>query len=466
MHSFWRPRGMQFMFDVVAITLAVFVYLGVREVVDPDFRRFGIEQKIAATILGILYWSTLFWLGGLYRDYYVRSPFDEVFAVVKQVFYGTVVLFFLILYDSILKDQPRPRFTIVVFWAVLVVAVCIGRILARRVQHVLRVQSVLTVPAILLGTPSRLIELIESLRQEPAWGYHVLGAVTVGNDDTTELSKYTDVLGTSDSLTALLDKWHPREVLISVVETDHNALLQWTAACADIDIGVKIVPDLYEIFSGQARTQQIYGSPLIEVSPELMQPWEEFVKRLLDITVSLVILIVGLPVWLLVALAVKATSKGPVFYVQERVGRGGQRFQIVKFRSMFTDTQRAPSWTLANDPRVTPVGRFIRKTHLDEVPQMWNVLKGEMSLVGPRPEISFFVEKFSALVPYYRRRHKVRPGITGWWQVKARSGAESIEEIEQRLRYDFFYIENISFRLDLEILLRTVVVMLRGHGRA
>jgi len=139
---------------------------------------------------------------------------------------------------------------------------------------------------------------------------------------------------------------------------------------------------------------------------------------------------------------------------------------MAKFRSMYVDDRRGPTWTDSNDPRVTPIGRFIRKTHLDEIPQLWNVLKGEMSLVGPRPEQPFYVEKFTAMVPYYKHRHIVRPGVTGWWQVKAKSNPESLEEIQQRLRYDFFYIENMSFKLDLEIMVRTVIVMLKGHGRA
>ncbi|MDZ4746287.1 MAG: sugar transferase [bacterium] len=461
-----RPRAMQFIFDVLAVTFTVFVYLTVRELIIPGASRYLIEQKIVLSVALVLYWTTLFWLGGLYRDYYVRSPFEEFFAVLKQSFFGTATLFFLIVFDSAVKNQPRPRFFIVVFLVVLFLALCIGRILARRLQREFRERGIVQVEAVLLGTPNRLVELITSLRKEPAWGYVVKGSVTVGTDDTTELAQYTSILGTSDRLVDILSTHNPREVLISVEGSDHTALLQWTAACADSNIAVKIVPDLYEIFSGQVRTQQIYGSPLIEVSPELMQPWEEFAKRLLDITVSLVVLLIGLPLWLLIALLVKVSSKGPVFFVQERVGRLGQRFEMVKFRSMFSDDERTPSWTLTNDPRVTPVGRFIRKTHLDEVPQFWNVLRGEMSLVGPRPEQSFFVEKFSTLVPYYRRRLKVRPGITGWWQVKARSGTESMEEIETRLRYDFFYIENISFRLDLEILFRTVIVMIKGHGKA
>ncbi|MFM8771525.1 MAG: sugar transferase, partial [Candidatus Kapaibacterium sp.] len=156
----------------------------------------------------------------------------------------------------------------------------------------------------------------------------------------------------------------------------------------------------------------------------------------------------------------------PMFFVQDRVGRNGRVFRMAKFRSMTVDEKRGPTWTDKNDPRVTPFGKFIRKTHLDEIPQLWNVLKGEMSLVGPRPEQPFYVEKFTAMLPYYRRRHKVRPGVTGWWQVKAKSNPESLEEIQQRLRYDFFYIENMSFKLDLEIMVRTVFVMLKGHGKA
>jgi len=235
---------------------------------------------------------------------------------------------------------------------------------------------------------------------------------------------------------------------------------------ADAGLKVKIVPDLYEIFSGQARTLHIHGAQLIDVQPQLMEPWEEFLKRAIDIVVSLTVLLAGLPIWILTALAIKANSRGPVFYSQKRVGRSGQIFNIYKFRSMYVDDNRKPSWTTVNDPRVTAIGRFIRKTHIDEFPQLWNVLRGEMSLVGPRPEQPFYVEKFSDSVPFYRRRLKVRPGVTGWWQVKYTSYSESVQEIEDRLRYDFYYIENMSVRLDIEILVRTIVVMLRGHGQA
>jgi exopolysaccharide biosynthesis polyprenyl glycosylphosphotransferase len=319
---------------------------------------------------------------------------------------------------------------------------------------------------VLIGTRERLAELLVDLRDEPAWGYDVLGVVEVGASDTPQASLGVARLGSIDDVPAVLRAVRPREVLVTMDHTDHDALLKVTAQAADEGALVRIVPDLYEIFSGQARTQQIYGSPLIEVSPELMQPWEEVAKRTMDIVVSLLILVLGLPVWLLTALVVKLSSKGPMFFVQDRVGKNGSVFRMAKFRSMYTDDRRGPTWTDENDPRVTPFGRFIRKTHLDEIPQLWNVLNGEMSLVGPRPEQPHYVEKFTQMLPYYRRRHKVRPGVTGWWQVKVKSNPESLEEIKNRLRYDFFYIENMSFKLDLEIMVRTVFVMLRGHGRA
>jgi exopolysaccharide biosynthesis polyprenyl glycosylphosphotransferase len=247
---------------------------------------------------------------------------------------------------------------------------------------------------------------------------------------------------------------------------DHETLLEMAATCDSNNVTMKIVPDLYETFSGQARTLQIYGAPLIEVNPQLMKPWEEAVKRLLDIVISIVVMIVSLPVCLITAIAIKFESKGPVFFSQARVGRNGIVFTLYKFRSMVTDSEKGgPQWTKVNDPRVTAVGRFIRKTHIDEIPQFWNILKGEMSIVGPRPEQPFYVQKYSEQLSYYTRRLKVKPGLTGWWQVKYTTYIESLDEIKSRLQLDFFYIENISLKLDLEIMVRTVFRVIKGRGQ-
>jgi exopolysaccharide biosynthesis polyprenyl glycosylphosphotransferase len=448
-----HPIVMQVISDALMCSLGLLFFLYLREQFNPNFRVFSWSQKLLAAMVSSIYWYVFFWCGGLYRDYYVRSPFAEFFSIARQTFLGILVIFTLIYLDSNEQFQSNPRFSIILYWMFLCVVVMTGRTIVRGIQRYLRVRQIITIPSLIIGSPARRQQLHSELDMEPSNGY-----VIVSEIDTSE--------ATAATLQGIIRSRKVKEVLLAVDHTNHDELLNITSIAADEGCLVKIVPDLYEIVSGQARTHQTYGSPLIDVSPELMKPWEWFAKRLLDIVVSFLVLVLGLPIWLLVAVGVKVSSPGPVLYKQLRAGKGGVNFTMYKFRSMKQDDGREPTWTTTNDPRVTAFGRFIRKTHIDEIPQAWNVLLGEMSIVGPRPEVKHFVEKWSEILPYYRRRLKVRPGITGWWQVKTHSNDESVEEIENRLRYDFFYIENMSFALDIEIMARTIVVMLRGHGRA
>ncbi len=246
---------------------------------------------------------------------------------------------------------------------------------------------------------------------------------------------------------------------------DHDLLVDIISKLENKGIGLKIVPDLYEILSGQARTSQLYGIPLIDIMPELMPEWEKKLKRISDVIISFIILVMTLPLSFLVSLLIKLDSKGPVFFKQERIGMNSKIFKIYKFRSMYKDAEKStgPVWSTKDDPRVTRVGKILRKLRIDEIPQMFNVLKGEMSLVGPRPEREYFVEQLAQQLPYYKRRLKVRPGITGWAQVKHKYD-ESIEDVKVKLRYDLFYIENMSLRMDIKILARTILVVLFGKG--
>jgi exopolysaccharide biosynthesis polyprenyl glycosylphosphotransferase len=452
-----------------------FIYIRFYTGVFPSVEAPELPLLLSAGIAVTGFWILFFWFVGLYKNWYVRSPFDEFFAVCRNTFLGIVGAMVLILLDdSGGTSATFSRLIIFVYGGLMCTAVCVGRFAARSLQRSLREKKILRVPTLLIGCPKQLHKLVDSLYKSPAFGYHPLGVITVDKSSEIEWNKLCQSypylplhVGNINTLEEAIKEHSPREVIISQENPDHEYLLEITEILERHKIKVKIIPDLYEIFSGQARTMQIYGVPLIEVSPRLMKPWEEVAKRMLDIFVSITVLTLGFPVWLLMGIAIRLDSPGPAFFIQRRVGKDRKEFMMYKFRSMRTDSEaKGPQWTKVNDPRVTAFGRFIRKTHVDEIPQFINVLKGEMSLVGPRPEQPYYVEKFTEQIPYYPRRLKVRPGITGWYQIKYVTYEETIEEIRSRLRFDFFYIENMSFKLDLEILVRTVIRMVKGRGQA
>jgi len=271
-------------------------------------------------------------------------------------------------------------------------------------------------------------------------------------------------LGTSAALPSLIRDLTIDEVLIAISSTSHQAILRIMGLCMGTKVVFKIVPDLYDIVSGH-KTSQVYGFPLIKLFPEPMDLRQRFLKRTLDILSSFTILTVFLPLWVLLAVAIKLTSRGPVLFQQRRIGKGGKEFTLYKFRSMVEDAEKhtGPVWAEKNDRRVTKVGRIIRRTRLDEIPQFINVLRGEMSLVGPRPERPYFVQQLIQEIPLYSRRLNVKPGITGWAQTRHTYDA-SLDDVREKVQYDLYYIENMSLTLDLKILARTILVTLSGSG--
>lgn len=431
------------------------------------FEMLIMPELLVPILIIYFYWVIIFTFVGMYRTWFAASRFDEISTLFKASFVGIFILFFAIFLDDYLHGvQTGTRILIFIYWGIFLILVGSGRLFIRSLQRNLLIKGFGRRNALIVGFNQKAHELHDQMLEHRALGIDVKGYVSVKYNVEQTSYKNVGVLGSVENIQNLIDETDTKEVLLALDRDDHDLLVDIITKCEPKNVGMKIVPDLYDILSGQARTSQIYGIPLIDIMPQLMPEWEKKLKRILDIVVSMLILTISSPIIIIASLAIKLDSRGPVFFKQERCGQNNRTFRILKFRSMVHEAEKmtGPVWSHKGDPRITRVGSIIRKLRIDEIPQMINVLKGEMSLVGPRPERPFFVEKLSEQIPYYKRRLKVRPGITGWAQVKHKYD-ESIEDVKIKLRYDLFYIENMSLRMDFKILFRTVFVVLfaRGH---
>ena len=448
----------------------------------------SIDEASRTTALPLLnafvlatFWVLTFFFFGLYRERYAASRFDELVSLAKVITIGLLVLFFVLFIG--LLDAGRAHTTMAFYWGVVFGFVALGRVAVRSVQKSLILRGYGRHRALIVGWSDEVERLYEEVARYPAAGLEVVGAVRMRRDedgpeevggrsyvaggDGAELLTAVRTDATAiQALPRLIDELAVQDVLITLSSNDHEPLLEVLRLCDGKSVSLKLVPDFYTLIGGMARTEHMYGLPLIEVLPEPMPPWEQASKRLFDLLVASLVLAVGLPAWVVLALLVRLTSPGPAIYRQQRVGQHGRVFTMYKYRTMRNDAERhtGPVWATADDPRYTPIGRWLRKTRMDEVPQFWNVFKGEMSLVGPRPERPFFVEQLAQEIPLYNRRHRVKPGITGWAQVKWKYDA-SLEDVRQKVKYDLFYIENMSLRMDFKILFRTIHTALTGKGQ-
>jgi len=451
--------------DFLAINLAWIVFFYFR-VQTGLFELLVVPEFIIPMLVVYFYWLLIFTFVGMYRTWFAASRFDEISTLFKACFVGIFILFFLIFIDDYIHNvASTTRILLFIYWGLFLFFVGAGRIFIRSLQRNLLIKGYGRRNAIIVGFNSKAHEVHDELLKHPALGLDVAGYIALEEENISKEYKNIKVLGRFENVQSIIDNYNIKEVIISLEKEDHAVLVELLAKCEPKNVGLKIVPDLYEILSGQARTMQLYGIPLIDIMPELMPEWEKKLKRLMDLIVSLIIILITMPVWLITAVAIKLESKGPVFFTQERCGQNGSVFRMIKFRSMRKDAEKltGPVWSQKDDPRITGVGKIIRKVRIDEIPQMINVLTGEMSLVGPRPERPFFVEKLAGEIPYYKRRLKVRPGVTGWAQVKHKYD-ETIEDVKIKLRYDLFYIENMSLRMDFKIIFRTIFVVLFGKG--
>ena len=418
-------------------------------------------------------WLVLYTIMGTYRNVLRKARLKEFLDTLIATVIGVVVIFFSLLIDDVYAVQGDTNtyrgyyasflFLLAVHFAftylprLIITSQTVRRVHSRRIGF----------PTLLIGSKRKAFQTYLDLEnQETYSGNLFVGFVSLAGDIDNQLESVMPHIGSTTDLRKLVVE-HCIEEAIIAVEPDEQDNINDILRDLDTsgDLIIKITPDARDLIIGSIKQDSIFHSPLIVINNRLMPEWQYSLKRIADIVISIIALIILSPVFLITSIIVKCTSPGPVFYAQERIGYHGRPFRMHKFRSMYVDAEQAgPALSKDDDPRITPFGRFMRKVRLDEIPQFYNVLKGTMSIVGPRPERQFYIDQIVKRAPEYLLLQRIKPGITSWGQVKY-GYASTVDEMVERLRYDLLYLDNMSITTDIKILLYTIIIILQGRGK-
>jgi exopolysaccharide biosynthesis polyprenyl glycosylphosphotransferase len=452
------------LFDACAIFLALYLSALVkfRLGIFPGTSPVSTHIIIYGSLVSILFWWFIFALTGAYRLHWDRSWADEIRMVFKPVVAGFVILS---LFSFLVSPEASiGRWIFFVYFTLVNSFVCIARMLSRLLERRFAKKSLLQRNVLVIGLGKSARELVDYLAVNPSLGYNVAGFINPPHPvDKPAITE--PPLGNIENISALAEQHGITDLLVTIASNFHDDILSLLLPAVQNGIRLKLVPDLFDVVAGHVHNTQILGQPLMELVPDRLSFWEKLVKTVGDYVISLLVILLGFPVWLVVSLLIVIDSRGSVFYRQERTGKGGRTYKVFKFRSMVDDAEKNTGavWAGKDDARVTRIGKLLRKTRIDEVPQFLNVLTGDMAVVGPRPERPEIIQELRTIYPFYDKRLTVKPGITGWAQVNLEYDS-CIEDVSKKLTHDFQYIENQSLFLDLEILARTVLVVLTGKG--
>ncbi len=419
-----------------------------------SFREIFQSERLYIGLLFVpIFWILFYYLANSYNNLLKKSRLLEIYKTIAHTFFGSILLFFTLMLDDIIKAYSDYYQLFFVFFGMQCVFTIFGRYM---VLHYIKNQLIagnLSIPTILIGTVATCKQIEQELHASTVkLPYNIVQKIEVTND-VKNIENYN------------IQTEHYSDVILALPNQLGISIDAWIVYFLNKEKTVQLLPDELDVLSGKFKTQSVFGTQLIEIPTALMTPWEKHSKRCVDIFLSFCGLIFLLPFFAFIAYKIKRTTKGSIFFRQERIGLNGKTFSIIKFRSMIENAEDGnPMLSSENDPRITSFGKVMRKYRIDELPQLWNVLKGDMSLVGPRPERAYYIQKIIQIAPQYQLLHRVPPGITSLGMVKF-GYASNIAEMLQRMRYDLLYIENISVLMDIKILLYTVITLWKGKGK-
>ncbi len=411
-------------------------------------------------------WIILHLFTGAYFNIYRKSRLMET----ARTFIGTLIGAILIFFFAIINDQAMElKYYVNAFlFFIFIQFLCtiIGRFYVLQIAKRHFKKGEYFFNTLLIGGDSLTVELYQKITIKKTMpGNKFVGFVYANENASNGMSALLPKLGSIQNLDAIIKQNEIAEVIIAIDTNHHHQLQHIITQLSHSSVVIKIIPDMFDIISGSVRSSNVLGEVLIEIYPELMPDWQRVFKRALDIFTACVVFIILAPLYIFTAIKVRLSSQGPILYKQERIGLYGKAFNIYKFRSMYLNAEsNGPALSSENDNRITPWGKIIRKWRIDELPQFYNVLKGDMSLVGPRPERQHFIDIICTTHPQYKHLHRVKPGLSSWGMVKY-GYAENVQQMIDRLKYDLMYLKNCSLALDTKIIFYTLKVLLQGRGK-